>query len=162
MDWQPHGAEPVPRRLLVRFALLLALGGLAACTSARAPVIVAPPPTPQPSAPSAPLPEAPDFVQTGLASYYGMAHQGKVTADGEHFDIHAMTAAHRTLPFQTVVRVTAPATGKTVKVRINDRGPFIAGRIIDLSDAAAKELGIAGSGTAQVVVQEFASDQPPR
>lgn len=71
-----------------------------------------------------------------------------------------MTAAHRNLPFQTIVRVTAPSTGKSVKVRINDRGPFIAGRIVDLSVAAATALGIDRLGTAPVRIEVYASDQP--
>jgi len=71
-----------------------------------------------------------------------------------------MTAAHRTLPFQTVVRVTDLETGRMVKVRINDRGPFVKGRIIDLSERAARALGIAQDGVAKVRVEAFDSDQP--
>ena len=84
---------------------------------------------------------------TGLASYYG---QGEVTATGERFDPSAMTAAHRTLPFGTRVRVTRVDTGSSVVVRINDRGPFKPGRVIDLSEGAAENLGITRIGLAQV------------
>jgi rare lipoprotein A len=112
-----------------------------------------------PVAPSAPPAEEPSFIQSGLASLYGPKQQGHRTACGEHLDIHAMTAAHRSLPFQTIVRVTAPSTGKTVKVRINDRGPVVAGRIVDLSEAAAVALGISRQGTAPVRIEVYASDQ---
>ena len=83
----------------------------------------------------------------GLASYYG---QGEVTATGERFDPSGMTAAHRTLPFGTRVRVTRVDTGNSIVVRINDRGPFKPGRVIDLSEGAAENLGITGVGLAQV------------
>ena len=83
----------------------------------------------------------------GLASFYGSPQQ---TANGEQFNPRAMTAAHRTLPFGTKVRVTNVRSGRTVTVRINDRGPFVPGRVIDLSQAAAEELGIVGRGIAKV------------
>lgn len=83
----------------------------------------------------------------GLASFYGSDQQ---TASGERFNPRAMTAAHRTLPFGTKVRVTNVRSGRTVTVRINDRGPFVPGRVIDLSQAAAEELGIVGRGIAKV------------
>jgi len=89
-------------------------------------------------------------VETGQASWYGKAHQGRLTASGERFDMHALTAAHRTLPFGTIVRVTQIKSGKSVNVRINDRGPFRSGRIIDLSYEAARRLGIVARGTARV------------
>ena len=143
-----------------RFALLLVLSSLAACAIPPPVTIINPTPAPTPVAPPAPPPEQPSFVQSGLASLYGPKQQGHRTADGEALDIHAMTAAHRNLPFQTIARVTAPATGKTVKVRINDRGPFIAGRVVDLSEAAAVALGIATQGTAPVRIEVYASDQP--
>lgn len=78
--------------------------------------------------------------QTGKASYYGKRFQGKPTASGEPFDQHALTAAHKTLSFGSICRVTNLANNKQVEVRINDRGPFVKGRIIDLSYAAAKRL----------------------
>jgi rare lipoprotein A len=83
----------------------------------------------------------------GLASFYGSPQQ---TANGEQFNPRALTAAHRTLPFGTKVRVTNVRSGRTVTVRINDRGPFVPGRVIDLSQAAAEELGIVGRGIAKV------------
>jgi rare lipoprotein A len=83
----------------------------------------------------------------GLASFYGSDQQ---TASGERFNPRAMTAAHRTLPFGTKVRVTNVRSGRTVTVRINDRGPFVPGRVIDLSQAAAEELGIVAHGIAKV------------
>jgi hypothetical protein len=86
----------------------------------------------------------------GVASYYAEEFHGKQTSNGEMFDMHSYTAAHRTFPFDTMVRVTNLANGKTVMVRINDRGPFVDGRIIDVSFAAARELGLVASGTARV------------
>ena len=83
-------------------------------------------------------------TEVGIASWYGPGFHGRRTASGERFNTQAMTAAHKTLPFGTRVRVTSAATGKEVVVRINDRGPFIAGRIIDLSRAAALALGFVG------------------
>ena len=90
----------------------------------------------------------------GTASYYGKRFHGRRTASGERFDMHAMTAAHRTLPFGTLVEVTNPRTGKRVTVRINDRGPFHGGRVIDVSRAAATELGLIqrGHGTVELAI----------
>jgi rare lipoprotein A len=87
----------------------------------------------------------------GLASYYSFRHAQ--TANGEQFDAHAMTAAHPKLPFGTRVRVTELSSGRSVMVRINDRGPFIPGRIIDLSKGAAEELGMVGRGIARVKLE---------
>jgi rare lipoprotein A len=92
----------------------------------------------------------PPDAQIGVASYYAHAHDGRRTASGERFDMTEMTAAHRTLPFGTIVRVTNLANGRRAIVRINDRGPFKKKRIIDVSLAAAKELGMLGPGTARV------------
>lgn len=86
-------------------------------------------------------------TSTGIASYYW---QGRSTASGERFNPTAYTAAHRSLPFGTKVRVTNLRNGKTVVVRINDRGPFVRGRVIDVSKAAASELGFTGSGVTRV------------
>ena len=93
------------------------------------------------------------YDETGTASYYGAKHHGKKTASGEPFNQHAMTAAHRRLPFGTRVKVTNLASNKTVVVRINDRGPHTRGRLIDLSRQAAEQLGMLRSGTARVRVQ---------
>lgn len=84
--------------------------------------------------------------QSGKASWYGPGFQGRRTASGEIFNTDAMTAAHRTLPFGTRVRVTSRSTGRSIVVRINDRGPFVRGRIIDLSKASAQAIGIGGLG----------------
>ena len=88
--------------------------------------------------------------QFGVASYYAKRHHARRTASGERFDMDQLTAAHRTLPFGTVVRVTDVASGRSVTVRINDRGPYAAGRVIDLSRAAAVRLGMLESGVADV------------
>jgi peptidoglycan lytic transglycosylase len=92
----------------------------------------------------------PATVEEGVASYYDDSLHGNETASGEAYDKNAMTAAHRTLPFGTRVRVTYPKTGKSVEVVINDRGPHATGRIIDLSGAAAKALGLIDDGTGEV------------
>jgi len=88
--------------------------------------------------------------EIGLASWYGGKFHGRLTASGEVFDTNSFTAAHKTLPFGTIVRVTNLGNGKSVVVRINDRGPFIKGRIIDLSRAAANAIGMIGTGVARV------------
>jgi rare lipoprotein A len=95
-------------------------------------------------------PELVDHPQRGVASWYGPGFHGKLTANGEVYDMLALTAAHRTLPFGTRVLVRSEETGKSVTVRINDRGPFIRGRIIDLSYIAARELAMIGKGTEEV------------
>jgi rare lipoprotein A len=86
-----------------------------------------------------------------VASYYGPGFQGRRTASGERFSAGAMTAAHRTLPFNTRVRVTNLRNGRDIVVRINDRGPYVRGRIIDLTTAAARRIGI--GGTAPVTLE---------
>ena len=90
--------------------------------------------------------------QCGGASWYGPGFHGKTAASGQRFDQNAMTAAHRSLPFGTNVRVVNQRTGKAIEVTINDRGPFHKGRIIDLSKAAATELGIRNAGTGKVCI----------
>ena len=92
-------------------------------------------------------------VHTGKASWYGEAHHGKKTASGEIYDMAELTAAHRSLPLGTRVRVTSVESGRSVVVRINDRGPFVPGRIIDLSRAAAHELGHGGAGVFTVRIE---------
>ncbi len=91
-------------------------------------------------------------IERGMASWYGRQFQGRRTASGEPFDRHALTAAHKTLPFGTWVRVRHLGTGQEVVVRINDRGPFAKGRVIDLSQAAASAIGLVQSGTARVAL----------
>ena len=92
------------------------------------------------------------YVETGQASYYAEKFQGRATASGEAYERSALTAAHRTLPFGTLVEVTNLGNGRTVTVRINDRGPFVKGRIIDLSYRAAADLDFIKEGLADVRV----------
>jgi len=98
-------------------------------------------------------------VEEGLASFYGRPHHGKRTASGERFDMRALTCAHRTLPFGTRVRVTDLESGRSVLVRVNDRGPFTEGRIVDLSLAAARALGMVERGVARVRLEPV-PDEP--
>ncbi len=99
-----------------------------------------------------PIPHARGFEQQGVASWYGREFHGRRTSSGEAYDMYAFTAAHKTLPLGTYVRVHNLENGKTLDLRINDRGPFVRGRIIDLSYSAAKTLGILGPGTAPVKI----------
>ena len=116
----------------------------------------APPPVPlasassPPPAAAAPPGATPESGETGLASWYGHPYHGRASASGEIYDMERMTAAHRTLPFGTMVRVHDLDNEQTVDVRINDRGPFVDGRIIDLSRAAARAIEMLGPGTARV------------
>ena len=103
-----------------------------------------------------PIEEGPSVVRDlgiGVASYYGRRFHGRLTANGERFNMNAMTAAHKTLPFGTRVRVTNPRNGRSVVVRINDRGPFIKGRTIDLSRGAATQIGMIARGHARVELE---------
>jgi rare lipoprotein A len=93
---------------------------------------------------------AQSHAASGAASYYGKRFHGRTTANGERFNMNSMTAAHRTLPFGTKVKVTNRRNGKSVVVRINDRGPFHGNRIIDLSQGAASRIGMISSGVANV------------
>ena len=120
-----------------------------------------PPPPGQPGQPKPykvlgkwyqPLPHSEGFRQQGLASWYGRDFHGKKTSNGEIYNMYAMTAAHKTLPLGTYVRVKNLENNRSIEVRINDRGPFVRGRIIDLSYAAARKVGIVGPGTARVEV----------
>jgi rare lipoprotein A len=134
--------------------------------AAEAPVAMVPPAalTPAPAAlPATPLieavqPEEQDFetIGSGMASFYGRELAGNRTASGERFDPTALTAAHRTLPLGSQVRVTNPANGQSVIVTVNDRGPFHSNRLIDLSKAAADKIGIsrAGSGKVDIAVRD--------
>lgn len=99
--------------------------------------------------------------QRGTASWYGANHQGKRTASGEKFNMNALTAAHRTLPMGSMVKVKSLTTGKIVTVRINDRGPFAKGRIIDVSKAAAQKLGFLSRGTDKVEITVVSSARKP-
>jgi rare lipoprotein A len=93
------------------------------------------------------------FEQRGTASFYGPGFQGRETANGETFDMNDMTCAHRTLPFGTVLLVRNLDNGREATVRVNDRGPYVGGRIIDLSRAAADEIGMLQTGTAEVLLR---------
>jgi len=96
----------------------------------------------------------------GVASWYGKEFHGKLAANGEAFDMTAYTAAHRKLPLGSVVRVVNLTNGKTVQVRINDRGPYVAGRMLDLSHAAARELGMVEAGTTAVQIEVIGDHRP--
>jgi rare lipoprotein A len=102
----------------------------------------------------------PLLVETGIASWYGAPYHNRRASNGEVYDMHAMTAAHRTLPLGSVVRVTNPANQKIAIVRITDRGPFVEGRIIDLSQAAASQIGLIQKGTAAVRVEVLKTPAP--
>jgi rare lipoprotein A len=93
--------------------------------------------------------------QTGIASYYGSKFHGRKTASGERFSNSAMTAAHRSAPFGSQLKVTNIANGRSVVVRVNDRGPFVRGRVVDVSAVAARQLGMTGRGLARVRVQSL-------
>ena len=99
-----------------------------------------------------------DYAETGIASWYGPDFHGKSTANGEIFDQNALTAAHKTLPMPTIVRVTNLENGRSIEVRINDRGPFKNNRVIDLTRRGAQLLGFEGQGTARVKVQVMKED----
>jgi rare lipoprotein A len=128
--------------LLTAVVLAVALFGCGEKKKVRA----APPPPP-PGRAAAPTPY---LGETGIASWYGHPYHGRAAASGEIYDMEQMTAAHRTLPFGAQIRVYNLTNEKTVDVRINDRGPFVDGRIIDLSHAAARTIGMIGPGTATV------------
>jgi len=100
-----------------------------------------------------PLRDHQGFQQRGVASWYGRKFHGRKTSNGEVYDMYGMSAAHKTLPMGVFVKVTHLGTNRHVIVRVNDRGPFVAGRIVDLSYGAAQQLGIVDSGTAQVNLQ---------
>jgi len=121
--------------------------------------VAAPPPL-RDRTPPAPAPPA-GTVERGMASWYGHPYHGRRAADGEIYDMETLVAAHRTLPFQTMVRVRHLANDKTVDVRIIDRGPFVQGRVIDLSHAAAQAIGLIGPGVGQVEITILAAPANP-
>jgi rare lipoprotein A len=166
--------------------LLLAIAFLSACSHKEARVNVPPPPattetpattTPSPPAkgnhapansaegadfaePTIPVGTKPLVVETGLASWYGPPYHNRRGSNGEVYNMHAMTAAHRTFPLGSIVRVTNTKTGATALVRITDRGPFIPGRVLDLSLAAARKLDVWQPGIAEVKVELMQSPLP--
>jgi rare lipoprotein A len=125
------------------------------------------PETPVPSAPAskrnkpAPAPAPPGYVEEGNASWYGVPFHGRRASNGEIYDMYKLTAAHRTLPFETMVRVTNLNNGKSTVVRITDRGPFVDNRIIDLSLAAAREVESVGPGVVPVRVEVLSPGVDP-
>jgi rare lipoprotein A len=142
------------RKLTMRLAVLACAAMLAACAVPRPPA-----PAPQPVV-AQPVVEQPTFSQSGTASWYGASHHGHKTANGETFDMNAPTAAHRSLRFNTIARVTNLSNGRTTWVRINDRGPYAGDRVIDLSAKAARDLDMQRAGLAAVRIECFDSDQP--
>jgi len=160
----------LPRRFALVLAVALAATGCARhASTAHVPAPApAPPPQPAPSStPSAPAPSTAlqptipgEYVEEGVASWYGNPFNGRRTSNGETYDMHEFTAAHRTLPFGAIVRVTNLRNGKQTEVRINDRGPFVANRVIDLSLSAAQALEIVGPGTAPVRLEVLSGPNP--
>jgi rare lipoprotein A len=164
-----------PARAAAAAAALLFLAGCArhhAVTHAPAPQ---PAPETAPSTPGQPASSPPSghppaverqpaipgqYVEEGVASWYGEPFQGRRTSNGEIYEMHQFTAAHRTLPFNALVRVTNLDNGKQTQVRINDRGPFVANRIIDLSLAAAQAIEMVGPGTANVRLEVLGGPNP--
>jgi rare lipoprotein A len=136
---------------------LLITGLVASCTS-RSAVPPSTVPYPAPDAPSAPSLR----IQYGLASWYGRERHGRRTASGEIFDSNQLVAAHRTAPFGTYALVTNLANGRMTQVRINDRGPAVAGRLVDLSYAAARQLDMVYVGVTRVKVEFLAAPLPGR
>jgi rare lipoprotein A len=137
-------------------AAVIALTLLSASCAHRgsAPVSTRPSPPPSPQVEEG-------WTERGIASWYGEPYHGRRTASGEVYDMHAFTAAHRSLPFGSMVEVRRRDSGAEVTVRINDRGPFIAGRIIDLSFAAAKRIGLEVDGIAEVSIRVVGREAPP-
>lgn len=107
-----------------------------------------------------PIPNARNFEQQGVASWYGKKFHGRKTSNGEIYDMYAMTAAHKTLPLGTYIRVSNLDNGRSVDLRVNDRGPFVRGRIVDLSYTGAKAIGMVGPGTARVRVVALGAPAP--
>jgi rare lipoprotein A len=107
-----------------------------------------------------PIPVAPGYTETGIASWYGHPYHGRTAANGEIYDMEKMTAAHRTLPFNTWIRVENLSNSKVVELRVIDRGPFVGRRILDVSHAAAEALDMIGPGTAQVRLVVITAPQP--
>ncbi len=156
---------PIVTNGLAALIIVLAAGGCAEKVSPRVtPSVAEQAPSPAPAPPPAPVspapppappvqPRVPVYRQAGIASWYGGDFQGRKTASGEVFDMVTPSAAHRTLPLGTEIRVTNLNNSKSITVRVNDRGPFIANRILELSYAAARSLGFSAEGTARVSIE---------
>jgi rare lipoprotein A len=138
-------------------AVIVLVGMLASCAGIIDTIDVAPEPVTPPvqAVNASPVPAVPVFRQQGTASWYGKDVHGRRTASGELFDRNSLSAAHRTLPLGSMIRVTNLDNNKSTTVRVNDRGPFIKNRVIDLSYAAARELGFVADGTAQVSIERL-------
>ncbi len=170
----PRGARSGRHAIHWRLAAALAFSSLVVSGCAhhtyttQAPVpppqqpLPAPAPGQAPSPPSgAPPPTVPgEYVEDGVASWYGFPFNGHRTSNGEIYDMHQFTAAHRTLPFGSIVRVTNLRNGLQTEVRINDRGPFVANRVIDLSLSAAQAIEMVGPGTAPVRLEVISGPSP--
>jgi rare lipoprotein A len=154
-----------PWPALFVFLALLSAGGCASRHRGGIPTSApAPPPgtTPGPAIkPAPPSPAGPlRAIEEGNASWYGVPYHGRKAANGEVYDMYKLTAAHRTLPFDTVVRVTNLSNGRRTQVRITDRGPFVEGRIIDLSLAAARDIDMVAMGVARVRLELVSGPAP--
>jgi len=139
--------------MVYKFILLFILLSMFACSTHKPAIFEKPSNRPEIPEQPQPPPHVEGDTQTGMASWYGIDEHNKKAASGERFDKNEQTAAHKTLPMDTIVRVTNLENGKDVVVRINDRGPFVKNRIIDLSYAAAKQIDMLGPGTASVKVE---------
>jgi rare lipoprotein A len=155
-----------PNGLLRWHLYLIAVAALASAGCAHKPATANVPAAPPSAAPVAPVgppgrPVAPGtYVERGIASWYGAPFHGRQSSSGEVFDMNRFVAAHRTLPFGSIVRVTNLNNGKRTEVRIIDRGPFVAGRVIDLSLAAANAIEMVGTGVAPVRLELLSSPSP--
>jgi rare lipoprotein A len=151
--------RPTSRRSRILAALALLASSLAACTGPTTvppdTALVSPPAPTEPANPAV----VPSYSEVGLASWYGRHFHKRPTASGERYDMNDFTAAHRWLPLDTVVRVTNLNNDHMVLVRINDRGPFAKGRVIDVSRGAAKTLGMTKAGVVPVRIDVFDGDQ---
>jgi len=154
----------LPPRLALAVALSLAASGCTHHVYATRTPVPSPPAQPVPSGPPPAIERQPavpgEYVEEGVASWYGIPFDGHRTSNGDVYDMHELTAAHRTLPFGSVVRVTNLRNGRQIEVRINDRGPFVADRVIDLSLAAAQAIDMAGAGIAPVRLELLGGPNP--
>jgi rare lipoprotein A len=158
IDWHdpPQDERSVmrisPSKAAALFAILLSFLFASACRKHHKRIAQVPS-APRPAPLAVPL----GYSEEGLASWYGIPYHGRHAADGEIYDMETLVAAHRVLPFNTWLMVTNLTNDKTVKVRVIDRGPFVSSRIIDLSKAAARQIGLLGPGIARVRLQVIAS-----
>ncbi|WP_244545718.1 septal ring lytic transglycosylase RlpA family protein [Fodinibius roseus] len=145
-----YSLQRVAQKLSYLFIILAASMVISSCGTLSRTKDTEPEKTPEIDFPDAGIPGK--KIEEGMASWYGPKFQGRLTANGEQYDMDQLTAAHRTLPFNSIVRVQNLANGESVMVRINDRGPFAKNRIIDLSRKAARQIGMIGPGTAKVAL----------